>query len=86
MKWQRKDEWVGSEIDDNFVMVHIESGKYIALNATACAVWDALEEERDADEITTFLCERFDVAPDQCRASVDKLLGEMQDMQLVAAS
>ena len=35
--WARSDDWVGSEIDDSFVMVNIDSGKYVALNATACS-------------------------------------------------
>jgi hypothetical protein len=39
MMWQRSDNWVGSEIDDSFVMVNIDSGNYIALNITARRRW-----------------------------------------------
>jgi len=38
-RWARSDDWVGSEIEDSFVMVNIDSGKYVALNPTATAVW-----------------------------------------------
>ncbi|MBD3730132.1 MAG: PqqD family protein [Sphingomonadales bacterium] len=83
MIWQRADEWVGSTIDDSFVMVHIETGKYVALNATASAVWEALESPSDEDAIVTTLTQSFDIDTDTCRASVDKLLDQMKEMKLV---
>lgn len=83
MTWQRADEWVGSTIDDSFVMVHIETGKYVALNATASAVWHALENPSDEEAIVARLTEMFEVDRATCRASVDSLLDEMKGMQLV---
>ena len=44
--WVRSDDWVGTEIDGSFVMVSVESGKYVALNETAHAIWTALERRR----------------------------------------
>ena len=41
--WQRSDQWIGTEVEDSFVMVNIETGKYVSLNPTANAVWRALE-------------------------------------------
>lgn len=85
MKWTRNEDWVGSMIDDNFVMLHIESGMYIALNATAAAIWDALGEVREEDQIVAMLLEQFEVEEDHCRAKVSEILGEMREKELVAA-
>lgn len=82
--WQRDENWVGSEIDDSFVMVNIDTGKYIALNSTANAVWSALEQPRTQDEIEAELTQRYAVEPDQCRESVGKLLEHMRELQLAA--
>ncbi len=83
MKWQRSDDWVGSEIDDSFVMVNIDSGNYIALNVTANAVWQALETPSSEDELVSSLTEQFSIDADQCRQSVAALLGKMSEMELV---
>lgn len=82
--WQRDEGWVGSEIDDSFVMVHIESGRYIALNPTANAIWNALETPRSAGEIEAVLRARFAVDEDACRAAVTRTLDEMRTLQLAA--
>jgi hypothetical protein len=83
VKWQRSDDWVGSEIDDSFVMVNIDSGNYIALNVTANAVWQALETPSSEDELVNRLTEQFSIDADQCRQSVTALLGKMSEMELV---
>ena len=83
MMWRRTDDWVGSEIDDSFVMVHIETGKYVALNATAAAVWEALEEPRDEDAIVAQLLGKFDIEQGECRAAVRRLIADLEERQLV---
>ena len=82
--WQRDENWVGSEIDDSFVMVNIDTGKYVALNLTANAVWAALEQPRTQDEIEAELTRTYAVEPDKCRESVAKLLAHMRQLQLAA--
>ena len=80
--WQRDENWVGSEIDDSFVMVNIDTGKYVSLNPTASAVWDALEEPRTQDQIEAELRQRYAVDEAACTASVTRLLEQMREMQL----
>ncbi|NKB16487.1 MAG: PqqD family protein [Sphingomonadales bacterium] len=84
--WIRSDEWVGSEIEDSYVMVNIESGKYVALNLTASAVWNAMESPVDQAAIERAMCDAFDVTPENCHRSVSALLGQMQDLQLVSCA
>jgi hypothetical protein len=83
-KWQRDDNWVGSQIEDNFVMVNIETGKYVSLNASASAIWDALEQPRSTDEIVADLLGKFEVDDETCRNSVSRVLGTMSELQLAA--
>lgn len=81
-KWTRNDDWVGSAIEDSFVMVNIGNGSYVALNETARAIWDALDTPRTKDEIATHLTTLFAVAPDACAAAVERTLAEMEVQQL----
>jgi hypothetical protein len=82
--WIRSDDWVGSEIDDSYVMVNIDSGTYVALNPTATAVWEVLETLADQATIERTMCESFAVSPEDCHRSVTALLGQMQDLRLVS--
>lgn len=80
--WQRDENWVGSQIEDSFVMVNIETGKYVALNQSASAIWDALEKPRSAEEIVSELRGKYEVDIAACRNSVERVLGEMSGLQL----
>ena len=83
--WRRDDNWVGSENEDSFVMVNIDTGSYVALNRTAYAVWRALEAPATVSEIASKLIERFEVSPEECEAAVLRLSQKMQDLKLVVA-
>ena len=84
--WSRSEDWVGTEIDGSYVMVNIESGKYLALNETASAIWHALETPRSDSAITGYLRERFDVSREACDAAVAKAMATMTEMLLVHGS
>jgi hypothetical protein len=82
--WQRTGDWIGAEVEDNFVIVHIESGRYVGLNRTANAIWQALEEPLTSEQLAKRLCESFDVTEEHCLTSVERTLKELSDRQLVA--
>lgn len=82
--WRRSDDWVGSEIEDSFVMVNIDSGKYVALNSTARVVWQALDQPQSEDQLTQQLMARFAVEEAHCRRSLVTLLGTMQSLNMAA--
>ena len=82
--YQRRDDWVGTQVEDHFVMIHLDSGRYIALNDTAAEAWQLLEQPRDRDSLIAELTQRFAVTPEQCAASVDKLMERMRALDLVA--
>lgn len=82
--WQRKENWVGSQIEDAFVMLDFNGGEYVSLNATATDVWNALETPGSASQIVTSLTAVYDVPADQCAKSVDRLLTEFAAKGLIA--
>lgn len=81
-RWQRTDQWVGTEVEDSFVMINLETGTYLTLNTTANAVWDVLETPQTQDDVEAALLERFDVVPTDCTTAVTRLLAKMRDMKL----
>lgn len=83
--WQRKDNWVGSQIEDAFVMLNIEGGEYVTLNATATDVWNALETPQSLEHLVSVLTAHYDISASQCALSVERLLGELSEKGLVEA-
>jgi hypothetical protein len=84
--WRRSDDWVGSPVEDSYVMVNIDSGTYVALNPTARAIWEALETPSTQAQVEASLLQAYDVAPEICARSVTSALQEMQAQQLASAS
>ena len=82
--WQRTDQWVGTEVEDSFVMINLETGTYLTLNATANAVWDVLETPQTQGAVEAALLDRFDVVPADCTTAVTSLLAKMRDMKLAS--
>lgn len=81
--WQRREDWVGSQVEDRFVMINLDSGVYIALNETATEAWNLLADPRDEDAIVDALAGKFAVDRATCRQSVAALLQQMAANQLV---
>jgi len=84
--WCRKDNWVGTQIEDSFVMLNFEGGEYVSLNSSASDVWHALETPQSVRALVAALTARYDIAPEQCAQSVDRLLTELQAKGLICTS
>jgi hypothetical protein len=83
--WQRSDDWVGSQIEDGYVMVNINTGKYVSLNQTANAIWKALASPRTTPELCELLQAQFDVGAPACAKAVEAALETMRGLELATA-
>lgn len=83
--WQRNVEWIGASIEDALVMISVERGSYVSLNATAAAAWDILEAPVTAEMLTEQLSARFAVSSEHCAASVKTMLGRFEELGLIVA-
>ncbi|MES3101654.1 PqqD family protein [Sphingomonas faeni] len=80
--WARNADWVGTEVEDSFVMIDLATGTYLALNRTASIVWKALETPQTREAIESQLIERFAVSVDDCTTAVGALLDQMRDLKI----
>lgn len=82
-RYKRNENWVGSHVDDSFVMLHIEAGDYVVLNETALAIWTSLDAPRTASEVVDALLKDYAVDRSACEASVNRTLEDMVQKRLV---
>jgi hypothetical protein len=65
------------------VLVDLNAKRYYTLNETALFVWRLLEKRAPADEIVREMTESYDVTPEQARASVERLISELSQRNLL---
>jgi hypothetical protein len=82
-KFIRNPGFVSSWIDDELVMMSIETGKYYTLNRTATAIWNALDQAKSLNDVVNILIQQFDVPEQICRQDVETCLKTVVNHQLV---
>lgn len=71
LRVRRAEGFIWAELDDEIVLMSVESGAYIGLNKTAAAFWRLLEQTSEVDAICARLAVMFAVEPQQCRRDVE---------------
>lgn len=77
-KFHRADGWYDTQVRDEVLMMHNETGRFVSLNESAAAVWAALQEPRTIDDLVSILLERFDVAEATARSDVMDCLADLE--------
>ena len=75
---QRNGEWLTAEVDQELVMISVDQGTYIGLNAVGARVWELLETPREQETLYEVLRAEFNVSQQACQADVDEFLAEME--------
>lgn len=83
--WSRHD-CVSADVEGSLVLLDLEKLVYHSLNATASAVWQALETPSTVSSVTARLTSRFQIDSEHCHQSVTRLLHELEALNLVHAS
>ena len=74
---------VETAIGDQVMMMHIENGKYYALEGTARRIWELLEEPRTLDDVVAELVGEYEIDSRACRADVSVFVRDLMENGLV---
>ena len=74
---------LAKRVDDEIVLVHLETNRIYELNRTASVMWDALEAGSTRAELEQRLAQEFDVGSEQLAREVDELLGHLASERLI---
>lgn len=77
------DDQVSSALDDEEVILHLESGVYYGLNTVGAAVWERIQTPCRVTPLCDQLHSEFDVERDRLERDVLELLHDMSDEGLV---
>lgn len=79
---QKKDIYL-TELDDDRVMMDLDTGNYYILNGMGSIIWDKIHEEVSIEEIIDELLEEYDVEPEVCKTQVMDYLAKLLQSNLV---
>jgi hypothetical protein len=74
---------VSRSVEDEIVIVDLNSEAYFGLDRVGSVVWAGLEQRKPVPEIVQGIVDRFDVAPARAGRDVERLLGELVRAGLV---
>ncbi len=80
---RRKPEIITTEIDGEIVMMNMETGHYIALNAVGSRIWQLLEQPLTTMELITVLSDEYNVSEEMCRQDVLEYLYALYHSKLI---
>lgn len=73
-------------IDDEVVVMSLESGDFFSLTGTAKAIWLLIDGTRSRDTLLADLASQFSARPDAIASEVDAFLGQLTEAGLLAAA
>jgi hypothetical protein len=76
---------VAQRVEDQIVLVNLETNRIFALNSTAARLWELLSDGRNAGEIHAELSKEYAVDGLGLREEIERLLEELNAESLVAA-
>jgi hypothetical protein len=68
---------ISQSIEDETILIHLDTEQVYALNRTASRLWTLLERGYPVDEIRAQLFEEFDVDHEQLMQEIDTLIPEL---------
>ena len=75
---------VARKLDDEMVLLNLDSGEYFGLNDTGTRVWELLAEGHSRTEVVDCLIEEFEVDVEIASSHVATLCGELLEAGLLA--
>ena len=72
-----------TRLDDELVLMNVDTGSFHTIKETALAIWDLLDETEDQAAICARLLEQYDVDEQTCAAQVGRFVDQMVEAGFV---
>jgi hypothetical protein len=75
---------VSASLDDEVVILNLDSGVYYGLDEVAARIWDAIQEPHSVCEVQRLILDEYDVDPNVCMNDVTRVIRELDEHGLIA--
>ncbi len=77
---------IGEVIDDEAILIDLETGSYFSLVGSGAHVWSAVERGETVDELLASLAEQCAQLPPEARDQIESFLVELVQAELIVAA
>ncbi len=81
---KQPDRYSETAIDDEIVVMRLDSGEFFSLAGTAATTWRLIDGTRDRDDVVAELTEQFEGNVVDISADIDEFLVTLREMGLLA--
>jgi Coenzyme PQQ synthesis protein D (PqqD) len=82
----RSPDALDADIDDEVVLLSMETGYFHQLNEVAAYLWKQVERERTIAELLHAACQTFDADERECREDIESFVASLRAAGLVTVS
>ncbi|MDU1411728.1 MAG: lasso peptide biosynthesis PqqD family chaperone [Clostridium sp.] len=79
----RKNNIEWTDLNDDFVMMDIEKGKYYAINSSGGAIWEKIKNPISVSSLINYLITEFQIDKNTCYEDTLKFLNQLNDSKLI---
>jgi len=83
--YRRRPNVMTAMVNDELVMMSVETGQYFNLNAVGAHIWRLLESPKAVDEIVTALVDCYDAPESVIREEALAFLARLEGQDMVAS-
>jgi hypothetical protein len=82
-RYTRSSGVLHRRLEDEMILVHLDTDRTWHLNPTAADIWELLETRRSEVELAEDLCDRYAVPVDELLPDVQAMLAALEDAGLI---
>ena len=82
--FQRNKDLLTSNLDEDLVMLSVQTGKYYGVNSVGRRIWELLVLPMSVPQISDELLKEYEVSREQCEQEVLGFLKELEVQQLLS--
>jgi len=83
LRLKRSRAAIGTELDDETVILDLDAGMYSGLDAVGTRIWQLLENEQTVAALRAVLLDEYDVSVDQCHQDLLVFLKDLAGQNLI---
>lgn len=81
---RKHEQLLANNVGNETVIMDLQSGNYISLNATGSVIWKHIEQPVTVDNLVDTLLKQYAVSREHCSKDVLEYLNQMQEQGIIA--
>lgn len=78
-----REKFISSAFADEMMLMNLETGNYLGLNAVSTDIFQLAEEETSATQVIAFLRNKYEVDEETCRDQVMTCIETMMEKNML---